>query len=331
MTSGLTPGIARALWASGARIVITGAGGWLGMATLELLHAALGDGFEHRVKCFGSSHRSLLLLDGTSVEQLPLSEIASLDAAPILLLHLAFLTKDRTEEMDEPAYRSANRALDQHVLDALNPIDVQAIFVASSGAAYRADDPAASPAMRLYGSLKCEQEACFADWAKQHHKRAVIARIFNLSGPHINKHGSYALACFILDALAARPIAIYAPHRVVRSYVAIRELMSLVVALLLGGQAETICFDTGGDPLEMQDIAACIADLLGPVLINRPLLDPAVTDCYAGDPAPYRALLAEHTIEPVPFARQVIETAEFLALSGRPSLPRRVATTKQSC
>lgn len=331
MTDGLTPHVAQALAANKARIVITGAGGWLGMATLELLAAALGDNVAHRVRCFGSSNRTLTLLDGTTVDQQPLAELAALDPTPTIFLHLAFLTKDRAEEMDEQAYRAANDALDGIVLDALSLIGVDSIFVASSGAAYRADDPSASPAMRLYGSLKRDQEQRFIDWAETSGKRAVIARIFNISGPHINKHGSYALAAFILDSLAARPITINAPHRVVRSYVAIRELMSLVFALLLNGPAETSRFDTGGDPMEMQAIAQTIADLLGPVPMTRPPLDPATTDHYVGNAAAYRALLASHSIDPVPFARQIIETAEFLALSVSPAASHRVATAKQSC
>ena len=306
--------VAQALGESDRRIVVTGAGGWLGMATLELLGDALGDAFDSRVACFGSNARTLHLLDGRSIGQRPLTAIAQLSSIPTILLHLAFLTKDRAEAMDEPAYRAANLALDQLVLDALEPIGADAIFIASSGAAVRADDPAAAPAMRLYGGLKRDQEARFADWAEQHHKRAVIARIFNISGPHINKHGSYALAAFILDALAGRPIAIDAPHRVVRGYVAIRELMSLVLAMLLDETAGVTRFDSGGDPLEMHDIAHVIADLLGPVPITRPPLDSTKSDHYVGDAAAYRALLRSNAIDPVPFARQVIETAEFLSL-----------------
>ena len=326
----MTPAIAQALAAGHTRIVITGAGGWLGMATLELISAALGDSFAGRVKCFGSSHRRLTLIDGTAINQQPLSALASLTPAPTILLHLAFLTKDRAEAMDEAAYRTANRALDQAVLDALDPIGVTAIFVASSGAAYRATDPTAAPAMRLYGGLKRDQEAMFAAWAEASNKRAVIARIFNISGPHINKHSSYALAAFILDALGGRPITINAAHRVVRSYVAIRELMALVVALLLDGASETLRFDTGGDLLEMQDIARTIADLLGPAQIGRPPPDPAKTDHYVGDAAAYRTLLADYSIAAVPFGRQVIETAEFLALSVSAAAVHRVATAKQS-
>src|SRR5687767_15978390 len=110
------------LRSSDARIVITGAGGWLGLATLELLAAALGRDFDARVHCFGSAQRSLALLDGTAIEQRPLDGIGSLDLRPTIVLHFAFLTKERAEAMDEEAYCRANRQVDQAVLDALDII-----------------------------------------------------------------------------------------------------------------------------------------------------------------------------------------------------------------
>ena len=312
--AGLAPNVEQAVRSSEARIVITGAGGWIGMATLELLYAALGPAFPARVRCFGSSRRVLHLIDGTTIEQRPLADVTTLAPMPTMVLHLAFLTKDRAEAMDEAAYRTANRALDKIVLDALGSIGAESIFVASSGAAKHADDPQATPAMRLYGSLKREQEELFAAWAERERKRAVIARIFNISGAHINKLHSYALATFITDALAGRSIVIRSAHRVVRSYVAVRELMSLVFALLLDGERRVIRFDSGGEPMEMQDIAAAVAERFGRVSIKRPPLDRTIIDHYAGDGRTYHSLLADHHIESVPFARQVIETVDFLAL-----------------
>lgn len=323
--AGLAQSVEQAVRSSEARIVITGAGGWIGMATLELLNAALGPTFPRRVHCFGSSRRILHLLDGTTIEQRPLAEVATLAPKPTILLHLAFLTKDRAEAMDEVEYRAANRALGQTVLDALEPIGAEAIFVASSGAAKHTDDPQATPAMRLYGSLKREQEEMFAAWADQQCKRAVIARIFNISGPHINKQHSYALATFINDALAGQPIAIRAPHQVVRSYVAVRELMSLVFALLLDGTMEVTRFDSGGDPMEMQAIAQAVADHVGAVSIHRPPRDSATIDHYTGDGRAYRALLARYCISPMPFTLQVAETIDYLSFFQKNQLSNGLA------
>jgi nucleoside-diphosphate-sugar epimerase len=306
----LSPSIAAALASDGRRIVITGSGGWLGMATLELLRAALGSDLDRRVRCFGSSAKSLTLLDGTTVEQRPLAEIGALGSQATLVLHLAFLTKDRAEQMDEQAYRHANREVSAAVLDALDPIGAEAVFVASSGAAGRAQDPDAAAAMRLYGALKQADEETFAGWAERAGKTAVITRIFNIAGPHINKHQAYALATFILDALAERPIVVRAAHPVLRGYVAIRELMSLVFALLMEVPAVTR-FDTGGEPMELGEVAGVVASVLGAGCADRA---PPIGrgDIYVGDRQAYDRLLARFGIEQVDFRSQVAETALFL-------------------
>lgn len=308
----LAPAIAERLIADHRRIVVTGAGGWLGLATLELLAATLGDAFPKRVAAFGSSTRALRLRDGTQVLQRPLADMGWLPEAPTLILHLAFLTKDRAEAMDEKAYRAANRAITQTVLDALKPIGAQALFLASSGAAAKANDPAASPAMRLYGAMKRDDEDVFAHWAQNTGHRAVIGRVHAISGPHMNKPEAYALASFMRDALDGRPIAVRAPHRVIRSYVAIRELMSLVFALLLDADSGIERFDSGGDPLELEDVAQAVADAVPGAQVARAPITSDKVDRYHGDGPHYAALLARHGIAPVDLATQLHEAlADF--------------------
>lgn len=293
----------------------TGASGWIGRATLELLFNTLGaDAFGGRVVAFGSSQRAIDFGEGRAIEQKALADIASLAPIPTLVLHLAFLTKDKVAGMDEDDYRRSNRKLSQTVLDALDAIDARAVFVASSGAAAFADDPTASEAMRLYGSLKKADEDAFSAWADSHGRRAVIARIFALSGPHINKHETYALASFIKDALAGRAISIRADHPVYRAYVAIRELMSLIFAAMLDGSTGVLHFSTGGERLEMQEVAKVVSATLGPVTINRPPVNGNRTDEYVGYDVTYRQLLATYFLEHLPFAQQVEETAAFFAL-----------------
>jgi len=294
------------------RIVITGAGGWLGLATLELLEDALGDALPGRVHCFGASPRMLSLRSGATVEQRPLEQIAELDQRPTLLLHLAFLTKDRAEAMDEAAYRAANRQLSQIVLDDLDRIGAKSVFVASSGAARFADDPAKSAAMRLYGELKRDDEDAFAAWAEANATRAIITRIFNISGPHGNKLQSYAMSALMLEAMAGRTVAVRAPHQVVRGYVAIRELMSLVFALLLDPASGVVRFDTGGEEMELAELASVIAALTGGNAERAPLTSDA-EDRYVGERTTYEQLLAKHDIATVPLAQQLEETRSDLA------------------
>lgn len=311
---GLPAHVARALDRSGLRIILTGASGWLGMATLELLEAALGGAFPARIACFGGAARGLALRSGSIVEQRPLAELGRLERAPSLLLHCAFLTRDRAELMPEAAYRAANLAIRDTVMSALEPVGVAAVFVPSSGAAALADDDAAPPARRLYGALKREDERAYADWANANGKRAVIARLFNLSGPCINKTGHYALASFINACLAGAPIRINAGHGVERGYVAVREVMALVLSVLLHGGGVTR-LESGGEPIELGALARLVSATLGPVPIVRAPANAAPVDRYLGDNAAYQALLAAHAIPPVPLPVQIAETAAWLALN----------------
>ena len=106
----------------------------------------------------------------------------------------------------------------------------------------------------------------------------MIARLFNLSGPYINKHQAYALAQFILDAQAGRPVEVRAPKPVYRSFVSIRELMSLAFALLGQSTSGVTRFDSGGEVLELGVIHGVVeksgawyiynGDRLGQVLVN---------------------------------------------------------------
>lgn len=315
LAGGLAQVARQALARSNARIVVTGAGGWLGLATLDLLRDALGSSFDARVLAFGSAER-VLKLRGGEIVQRPLAELGALPAQPTWVLHLAFLTKDRAAAMSDEAYRAACLDIRAQVLDTLDAIDARAVFVASSGAATRADDDSAARDMRLYGSLKRDDETAFAAWADRTGRRAVIARIFNITGPHINKLGAYAIASFILDALADRPIAVRAPRDVVRGYVAIRELMSLVL-VLLGERADgTIQFDSGGTALELGEVAATVARALGGGPVERAAITEPVADRYAGDGVAYAGLLARHDIPAIPLDQQVVETARYLSTVG---------------
>lgn len=306
-----TAHIAAALRQTDHRIVLTGASGWLGRATLDLLQNALGDEFVQRVFCFGSRQADVRLSETQTIKQRALADLSSLSSQPTLLLHFAFLTKDRAETMQEADYCAANRAIRQSVLDALDPIGAAAAFIASSGAATLADDALAKPAMRLYGKLKREDEEAFAAWAEDRDKKLAIARIFNLSGPHINKLSSYALSSFILDALAGGPVVVQAGHDVRRSYVAIRELMSLVFALLLEQRGEVTRFDSGGDDIELGALALMIAARTG-CAVERPFRNDSPADVYLGDNRNYQRLLGRYRIDGVSLAEQIDETATFL-------------------
>jgi nucleoside-diphosphate-sugar epimerase len=306
----------------------------MGLASLELLHRLLGaSAFDARVVGFGSQRRTLALRDGLRVEQRPLDDLARLPPQPTIVLHLAFLTQEKAKAMSEADYVAANTAISRRVREALDGVGSIGVFVPSSGAVYMADHPAAQASLRLYGRLKLEDEAMFAAWAEQGgDRRTVIARVFNLSGPYINKQGSYALACFIADALAGRAIEIRATRPVYRSFVAISELMSVALGALAEPDGPVACFDTAGDEtLEMGGIALLVKQALGtPGDIRRPPLDSSLPDRYVGDGAVYRRLRAQAGVIPVAFLRQIETTAAYMSGGSAEASPVKLSAGMRS-
>lgn len=312
--------IADALRRSHWRILLTGASGWLGQAALELLVQALGPAWHQRVIAFGSREHRWALRDGTAVTQLPLTALPSLPVQPSLLLHFAYLTREKTAQMAEAEYIARNRALSRLAAEGGASIGVERAFVTSSGAVHAAlaapEDP--NPAL-LYGKLKLEDEALFQQFAAASPRhRVFITRLFNLSGPYINKLDSYALASFIQQARKGQ-ITIRATHPVIRSYTSAENLLGVALGQLLAEQgAACLCVETvGNEDTEMGELAAAVRDGVAPnAVIQRTMLNASPVDRYVGDGTAYRRLLADYGIAEHSLHRQIVDTADYLAGLG---------------
>jgi nucleoside-diphosphate-sugar epimerase len=307
---------ARRLAESDARVIVTGASGWLGLATLEMLHALMGEAFSRRVVCLGGRARRLSVRGGVEVDQAPISAIAELAPAPSIVLHLGFLTQGPQMTLGAEDYVAANDAIRRTVLSALDRVGAEALFLASSGAAYLADRCGGPQSKQLYGWLKREDEVAFGAWGRERGKTVAIARIFNLTGPYINRRATYAIACFIADALARRLIRIQAPRPVYRSYTSIAALMSSALGALTDAPHGPFTFDTSGEAvLEMAEIANAVASALqAREGVRRPSFDPAAEpDRYVGDGAAYAALSERFGVAPTLLADQIRQTADFMA------------------
>lgn len=317
-TAGLPPRlefpehVSRKIQADNRRLLVIGAGGWIGRSLLAMLWQCLGpDAFQARVVAFGSSARAVRLSPELEILQRPLHELANLKHAPSMAFHLAFLTKDKVAGMNQDAYVRANRALSDLVLAGLDTAGADRLFLASSGAAAFADDENAAPDLRLYGRLKRDDEARFASWAGET-RRLMTCRIYAVSGPYVNKPETYALASFIVSAMAGGPVVVNAPRRVVRSYVAVREVLSAAVAVLLDPNEATVtCVDSGGDPTELMDVATLVADLFGTSVVRAPITAQDA-NFYVGDDHAWRKLLHRHALGSMTLPEQILETAQWL-------------------
>lgn len=299
------------------RVLVTGASGWLGQAALEMLARTLGPGWAERVHCFGSSPRRLELRDGLVVTQRPLAEMASLPRRPSMLLHFAYLTREKVSGMSPEDYVATNRAISAQTAEAAEQVGVDRVFLSSSGAVYAAmAAPQSADPSLLYGRLKLEDEALFAAYAaRATGRRVMTARLFNLSGPYINKLGSYALSSFIEQARHNSTIEIRAPRPVIRSYTGVENLLGVAFGGLLADAGEPyLCFDTAGErEVEVQELADMVRTVVNPAtVVQRASLARSGADRYVGDGRRYRMLMADHGVTPHDLLRQVADTAEYL-------------------
>jgi nucleoside-diphosphate-sugar epimerase len=317
MSEPLHKRLAAALSAGTAPVIVTGASGWLGRATLNMLRDLLGECFDTRVLAFGSYARDVLLPGGIRVGCRALADLAAYDGPPPLIIHHACLTKDRVSALGADAFLGINDGIRDQLTDLVKRRGAVGFFLPSSGAVYGpgrnlAQDAAANP----YGVSKLRDETRFSVLAQEGGFPLVIARVFNMSGPFINKPEAYALASFLVALKAGRPVEIRATRRVVRSYVHAGDLLLLVLgALLLRPMEDPLLFDTEGElAIEVGDLARRCAAVLGVpgASICRPNLEDLPDDVYVGEGAVMRKLAAELSLQLRPLDTQIADTAADL-------------------
>ena len=282
-----------------ARVVVTGATGWLGQATCDLLETA-------GVQVYPYASRA-------RVGFADLREIVAPPAGhgPLILFHYAFLTREKASSIGFEGYVAANVEISSRVLDWVERVRPDGIFLASSGAAAAglpiADDP--------YGALKRLDELAFAEAARSIGARLRTARIYNVTGPHMLMPELYALGQIIGNTLRGQPIRIRASGKVERSFVAVDDLVSLVLAdLLAPDRPDQMLFDTGGEVVEILELAQAVRSALGrdDLPIDRDW-DPNVQpDIYLGDPTVMSELARRHGLVQMPLSEQIRKTAEGL-------------------
>jgi nucleoside-diphosphate-sugar epimerase len=317
-----SPSVAARLQNSGGKIYVTGAGGWLGLATLEMLDHALGKDFDRRVEALGSRARPCVLRSGR------IARIQELDALGAfrpedtsILAHYAFLTREKARIVGAEEYVRINRDLTRLVSEQCRRLAVTGTFSTSSGAVYCSDrslecDLAGNP----YGVLKVEEEQAFHRIRSELGARAAVCRIFNVGGPFLNK--DYVLGSLINDALFGDALRVSARRKVFRSFAHVADIVSVGFAIMLGIAADPeTSYDTAGEEaVEVGELAERIRNRLDypSKTIIRGELDPALTDDrYVGQFEGFAGLAAAAGVALTTLDTQILDTAAYLRLRPR--------------
>lgn len=221
------------------------------------------------------------------------------------------------QSVDE--FVAGNKVISDTVAAAIEASDARGLFMPSSGAVYKKsthvvdDDMAANP----YGVMKHQDEERFLKIAKSKNIPVCIPRLFNLSGPFINKVELYALASMITSCMRGKEIVIRAPHRVYRSYIHVADLVSLGFSMLLTSQKDDVpIFDTAGTgAVELTQLAEKIRDVLGKpkTPIQRPEIVTDKDDIYVGDGSQFLRMMDRHGLTLRSINVQIHDTAAYLA------------------
>lgn len=312
------PAFAEKLRRASCDFVITGGGGWIGQAVLEMLDSALGETFPNRVSVFGSSDRTLQLRSGRAIPSRELGYIREIGSRPAYFVHCAFLTKDKLSDQSVENFVASNQKISDLMVTAIEKSDAKGLFTPSSGAVYKKGTHSLDDDLQknAYGVMKIADEKRFAELAVRKKMPLSMPRLFNLSGPFINKHELYALASMIAAVLGNKPIAIRAPHKVVRSYIHVADLVALAFSMLLDPLPDDRpVFDTaGGEAVEIGDLAVSVLKALGRPSrgIERPTLVSGSDDIYVGDGREMLRMMHIHGLTLCPLEKQIRDTAEYM-------------------
>jgi nucleoside-diphosphate-sugar epimerase len=291
------------------RILVTGGAGWLGREMFAWLRRYAP---ETPAIAVGTRTETVRLHSGVSFQCNRWQDFSAEEWKPTLIVHLAFLTKERSYDMAVATYEAENRRISQAALRLLDTPTVRGVVTVSAGAAIQ-------QLGHVYGRLKADDEAVFTTAGSNRGIASVIARAWSLSGAFCTKPRHFLLYDLIRQTTADRyDIAISADHLVWRRYVDAGEFLGVALSAAACGWSGVI--DSTGPLLEAAELADLIQRVLG---TNRRVLRPEL----AGEPDRYFSdsvamdQLAKHLGVQISDMQQQIRTST-LALTG-PQQPKR--------
>jgi nucleoside-diphosphate-sugar epimerase len=271
---------AKELWLnnlrSDDRVLVTGAGGWFGQTAIAMIGEA---GVE--LVATGSKDQQIEI-DGKT-QTVHTQSLDVIEAfKPTVVIDTAFVTRERLSVLGHKAYVETNQRIIHQSLEIATLPSVRKYIGFSSGATmHLAGHTSFSLAENPYAAQKRIYESQISEIAARVPSDISIARVWSVTGSYCTKPDSFAFTDLITQAKLGL-IQIKAKRHVYRRYCAIEDVLAL--ALLPNATESHSIFSTGGDLIELGDLAKLIAELVNPSAEIRREIDPELPsdDYYSG-------------------------------------------------
>jgi nucleoside-diphosphate-sugar epimerase len=266
-----------------SKVLVTGATGWLGRETVARVLEGKFEGITQSDLLLASSNGRDLELDSLGVyPTVALENLSHRESTNSLegLVHLAFITKDKTTEYSFSEYVAKNIELISTACEIIERDKPKWVVVVSSGAIIdRATLEIENNVVRNpYGFCKRIEEALIAESARKVGANIVIGRLWGGTGLYMPVKRAYAISDFIESAKESGAIRINSGGDVIRRYCDAGDFMEVLVRSAIQGDTTTL--DSGGSIIEVGELAKLISARLGEISISRSEVPTAVDDYY---------------------------------------------------
>jgi nucleoside-diphosphate-sugar epimerase len=238
------------------KILISGASGWLGNSTLRYLEKQYAlEKLNENLQVVSTSNKNLDFFP--SINTKTYEQLINQDSEYDGFIHLASLTKDKSLIMNKNDYIGEYLKVTSNAVQLLQKTKKWFVFI-SSGAIWEEPNQALEKSIdkNPYGFLKRLEENLFTEICKNSGITYVCGRLWGGAGFDLREPEKYALGSLILNAINNENLQINSGHKVYRRYVDTKLFMELCIKMAQKGMTKT--FDSGGEVVEIQDIAEII-------------------------------------------------------------------------
>jgi UDP-glucuronate decarboxylase len=242
-------------------IVLTGASGWLGRSTLQVMIDLFGVDILDSLQCYGSKDSVLHLSNDVDVEIFSLDKLLSNDCEIDLFIPHAFLTREKYFEKGPKCFWDDNMKIIQHEQELILRNQVRSTVLISSGIVTTiGEQKFKDESFVLYSRLKKLEEILISQASANMGSNLITCRLFSATGVDMPNPAQYAIGNFVQQVLTTGNINIESSRPVFRKYVDSRQLMRCCIQLAQNGK--TLSFESSGILMELSDLARQILSTL---------------------------------------------------------------------